>query len=106
MWFGEVKVIQPLRPPLPSVFKYRTVTSPPFGSDAVRRPHPCGDPVSEAASFLVAAESVKVAAATMANKAAGQAIVESVNSGVNALIDDDICPRWPKPGPPWPGPVT
>jgi hypothetical protein len=60
------------------------------------------DVASEAVAFLVSAMSLKEAAAAMPNKAAAQKIVAEVDSTITALIDEDICPRWPGPPPPWP----
>jgi hypothetical protein len=57
---------------------------------------------SEAVSFLVTSLSLKEVAEAMPNKALGARIVAEVDSAISAFIDDDICPRWPKPGPPPP----
>jgi hypothetical protein len=52
-------------------------------------------------AFLVSTVSSKVAAANMTNKAAAQQIVAAADQTITAFIDsDDICPRWPYPGPP------
>lgn len=59
------------------------------------------DPVPWSVAFLVAAVTSKEAAASMANKEAAQQIVAAANEKILAFIDsDDICPRWPLPGPP------
>jgi ABC-type glycerol-3-phosphate transport system substrate-binding protein len=59
-------------------------------------------PISgEAVAFLVSAVSSKAAAANMTNKAAAQQIIAAADQAIAAFIDsDDICPRWPYPGPP------
>jgi hypothetical protein len=52
-------------------------------------------------AFLVAAVSSKVAAANMTNRAAAQQIIATADQAIAAFLDsDDICPRWPYPGPP------
>ena len=69
------------------------------GSDVNPQLNP--DPVPWAVSFLVSAASSKAAAATMANKAAAQQIINGANRAIASFLDsDDICPRWPFPGPP------
>jgi hypothetical protein len=97
---SQVNVVDPLRPPVdepfvPLAYKIKHPQA------EERRPH---DPdfCSEAVSFLVSAVSLKESATTMANKTAGQKIIAEADSAISALIDDDICPRWPKPGPPPP----
>ena len=52
-------------------------------------------------TFLVAAVSSKVAAANMTDKTAAEQIIAAADQAISAFIDsDDICPRWPYPGPP------
>jgi len=59
------------------------------------------DPVPWAVSFLLSAASSKAAAATMTNKAAADQIVANADQTIASFLDsDDICPRWPFPGPP------
>jgi hypothetical protein len=59
------------------------------------------DPVPWAVTFLVSAVSSKVAAANMTNQAAAQQIIATADQAIAAFLDsDDICPRWPYPGPP------
>jgi hypothetical protein len=59
------------------------------------------DPVPWAVAFLVSAASSKAAAATMTNGAAAQQIIVGADRAITAFLDsDDICPRWPFPGPP------
>src|SRR5262245_49405552 len=59
------------------------------------------DPVPWSAAFLISAVSSKVAAENMTNKAAAQNIIAAADQTIAAFIDsDDICPRWPYPGPP------
>jgi hypothetical protein len=59
------------------------------------------DPVPWSVAFLVSAVSSKEAAANMTNKVAAQQIIAATDSSIGAFIDgDDICPRWPYPGPP------
>jgi len=59
------------------------------------------DPVPWAVAFLVSAVSSKVAAANMANKDAAQKIIATADQAIAGFLDsDDICPRWPFPGPP------
>ena len=72
------------------------------GPDDERRPLGPEEFASEAVAVLVSAVSLKEAAEGMPNKAAAQRIVAEVDSTISALIDDDICPRWPGPPPPWP----
>lgn len=44
---------------------------------------------------------LQAAAATMTNKAAAQQIINGANQSIASFLDsDDICPRWPFPGPP------
>jgi hypothetical protein len=65
--------------------------------------HAAQDPWSTpaAVAFLVSAVSSKVAAANMTNKTAAQQIIVGADQAITAFIDsDDICPRWPLPGPP------
>jgi hypothetical protein len=101
--FGQrqVNVLEPFRPPVdePLVPLGYRLKHPPAEE---RRPHDSPDFCSEAVSFLVSALSLKESAATMANKTAAQRIIAEADSAISALIDDDICPRWPKPGPPPP----
>jgi hypothetical protein len=59
------------------------------------------EPIPWSVAFLVSAVSSKAAAANMTNKAAAQQIIASADQAITAFIDsDDICPRWPYPGPP------
>jgi hypothetical protein len=59
------------------------------------------DPIPWAVAFLVSAVSSKVAAANMTNQTASQQFVTAAEQAITAFIDsDDICPRWPLPGPP------
>jgi len=59
------------------------------------------DPVPWAVAFLISAVSSKVATATMTNKTAAQNIVAGADRAISSFLDsDDICPRWPYPGPP------
>jgi hypothetical protein len=59
------------------------------------------DPVPWAVAFLVAAVSSKAAAANMTNKAAAQQFMTAADEAIAGFLDsDDICPRWPYPGPP------
>ena len=52
-------------------------------------------------TFLVSAVSSKVAAANMTDKTAAEQIIAAADEAISAFIDsDDICPRWPYPGPP------
>jgi hypothetical protein len=51
--------------------------------------------------FLVSAVSSKVAAAHMTNKEAARQIIATANQAITSYLDsDEICPRWPYPGPP------
>ena len=59
------------------------------------------DPVPWAVAFLVAAVSSKAAAAHMTNKTAAQQLTAGADQAIAEFLDsDDICPRWPYPGPP------
>jgi hypothetical protein len=59
------------------------------------------DPVPWSVAFLVSAASSIQAAANMTNKSAAQQIIAAANQAIAAFLDsDDICPRWPWPGPP------
>jgi hypothetical protein len=52
-------------------------------------------------AFLVSAVSSKEAATNMTDKVAAQQIIAAANASIARFIDsDDICPRWPWPGPP------
>jgi hypothetical protein len=63
--------------------------------------HTSPDPVPWSVAFLVSAVSSKVAAASMTNQAAAQQIISAADRAISSFIDsDDICPRWPYPGPP------
>jgi hypothetical protein len=54
-----------------------------------------------AADFLASAVNSKVAAANMTNQAAAQQIIAAADESIATFLDsDDICPRWPFPGPP------
>ncbi len=69
------------------------------GSDIGSELNP--DPVPWSVAFLVSAVSSKAAAASMSNKAAAQQFIAAADQAIAAFIDsDDICPRWPFPGPP------
>ena len=61
-------------------------------------------PVPRAVAFLIEAVSSKEAAKNMtnaANNAAAQQIIAAADEAIAEFIDgDDICPRWPYPGPP------
>ena len=59
------------------------------------------DPVPWSVAFLVSAASSIQAAAHMTNKTAAQQIIAAANQAIAGFLDsDDICPRWPWPGPP------
>jgi hypothetical protein len=59
------------------------------------------DPVPWSVAFLVSAVSSKEAAANMKNKDAAQQIIAAADQAIVGFLDsDDICPRWPFPGPP------
>ena len=59
------------------------------------------DPVPWSVAFLVSAVSSKAAAGHMTNKAAAQHIIAAADQAIASFLDsDDICPRWPYPGPP------
>ncbi|HXW21134.1 MAG TPA: hypothetical protein VEK35_11570 [Roseiarcus sp.] len=59
------------------------------------------DPVPWSVAFLVSAASSKAGAANMSNKDAAQKIIAQANQAISSFLDsDDICPRWPFPGPP------
>ncbi len=59
------------------------------------------DPIPWSVTFLVSAVSSKVAAANMTNPAVAQQMMAAADQAITAFIDsDDICPRWPYPGPP------
>lgn len=69
--------------------------------------HKLGEPPSEpdpspwSVGFLVATVTSKEAAANMTNKEAAQQIIAAADKTIAEFIDgDDICPRWPYPGPP------
>jgi len=69
------------------------------GSDVFPQFNP--DPVPWAVSFLVSAASSKAAAANMTNKAAADKVIAGADRAIASFLDsDDICPRWPFPGPP------
>lgn len=52
-------------------------------------------------TFLISAVSSKVAAAYMTDKTAAEQLIAAADQAIAAFIDsDDICPRWPYPGPP------
>jgi len=61
------------------------------------------DPVPWSVAFLVSKVISKEAASNMTNKAAAQQIIANADEAITEFIDsDDICPRWPYPGPsPW-----
>jgi hypothetical protein len=61
------------------------------------------DPVPWSVAFLVAAVTSKEATATMTNKEAAQQMISAADKTISEFIEsDDICPRWPYPGPsPW-----
>jgi len=59
------------------------------------------DPVPWSVAFLVSAASSIQAAANMTNKSAALQIIAAASQAIAAFLDsDDICPRWPWPGPP------
>lgn len=59
------------------------------------------DPVPWSVAFLVSKVSSKEAAVNMTNQAAAQQIIADADEAIAEFIDsDDICPRWPYPGPP------
>jgi hypothetical protein len=68
------------------------------------RLRPNTNPVPRAVAFLIAAVNSKEAAKNMtnaANNAAAQQIITAAGEAIAEFIDgDDICPRWPYPGPP------
>lgn len=70
------------------------------GSDVFPQPlNP--DPVPWAVEFLLSAISSKAAAANMTNREAAQQIIATADRAISSFLDsDDICPRWPFPGPP------
>jgi hypothetical protein len=69
------------------------------GSDVGPELNP--DPVPWSVAFLISAASSKAAAASMSNKAAAQQFIAAADQAIASFIDsDDICPRWPFPGPP------
>jgi hypothetical protein len=75
----------------------------PFGYSGPQHPQ-WPDPAPRAVAFLVSAVTSKAAAVHMTNSAnnpAAQQIIAAADSAIAAFIDsDDICPRWPWPGPP------
>jgi hypothetical protein len=58
--------------------------------------------------FLVSAISSQVAASQMTDRNAAQQTIAALSQTITAFIDsDDICPRWPWPGPPpWLSPIA
>jgi hypothetical protein len=59
------------------------------------------DPVPWSVGFLVSAASSKIAAEYMSDKSAAQRIIAAADASIASFMDsDDICPRWPWPGPP------
>jgi hypothetical protein len=59
------------------------------------------DPVPWSVAFLVSAASSRAAAANMKNKDAAKKFVAQADQAISSFLDsDDICPRWPFPGPP------
>ena len=69
------------------------------GSDVFPQFNPA--PVPWAVAFLVSAASSKAAAAHMTNKTAAEQIIAGAEQAITSFLDsDDICPRWPFPGPP------
>src|SRR5580704_16598752 len=79
--------------------------TPPQRTQFRRTLHGFGDSFDPrgAADFLVLAVNSKVAAANMTNQAAAQQIIAAADECIATFLDsDDICPRWPFPGPrPW-----
>lgn len=73
---------------------------PPLIQGEERRAWP-PDPVPWSVAFLVSAVSSKAAAEHMSDKAAAQRIIAAADASIAEFVDgDDICPRWPWPGPP------
>jgi hypothetical protein len=69
------------------------------GNDVFPQLNP--DPVPWSVQFLLAAVSSKAGAANMTNKDAAQQIIAAADQAISSFLDsDDICPRWPFPGPP------
>jgi hypothetical protein len=59
------------------------------------------DPVPWSVAFLVSAVSSKAAAENMTNREAAQKFIAQADQAISSFLDsDDICPRWPFPGPP------
>jgi hypothetical protein len=59
------------------------------------------DPVPWAVAFLLSAVSSRAAAAHMTNQEAAQKFIAESDRAISSFLDsDDICPRWPYPGPP------
>jgi len=57
--------------------------------------------VPRAVAVLISAAASRVAAANMTNTGAAQQITAAANETIAGFLDsDDICPRWPYPGPP------
>lgn len=80
-------------------------TAPPTPSRFHRRGGPSSefnpDPVPWSVAFLVATVNSKEAATNMTNKEAAEQIIAAADETIAEFIDgDDICPRWPFPGPP------
>ena len=76
----------------------------PHGNTHYRRveePEHAEDSVSRAVGVLISAVTSRVAAANMTNQAAAAQIVAAADETIATFLDsDDICPRWPFPGPP------
>ena len=53
--------------------------------------------------FLMTTIASKAAAANMSDKKAAESIIAAADNAIAQYLDsDDICPRWPYPGPPPP----
>jgi len=62
---------------------------------------PGDEVVARAVAVLISAVTSKAAAANMTNQAAARQISAAADETIATFLDsDDICPRWPFPGPP------
>ena len=60
-----------------------------------------GDGLNDGVVFLLKTVTTKVAASNMTDKKAAQNIIVAADNAIAEYLDsDDICPRWPFPGPP------
>ncbi|MBV8135526.1 MAG: hypothetical protein JO121_07790 [Deltaproteobacteria bacterium] len=60
-----------------------------------------GDGRGDGVTFLMKTVTTKVAASNMSDKKAAQNIIAAADNAIAEYLDsDDICPRWPFPGPP------